>query len=490
MRHHIPFVDLDITASLFGSPSPDWKERRRKFTLRTFLNFRFAKVLEYFFVVPSLIRSTTHNINTRVMEPTSTLFQAGPVIASDNDQAKKYVRWKDDEEKAICELLKSQWEVEKASNSDTLDGTKFWPLISEKLKESGIDKTSEQCRRYWHGIIRHQPEFKDTLQFQSRNSTPAPMSNTGTNNIHGAQHLGVESRLRNDTPASMSESRTDNIPGDIGTKDTPGAMSQVDSANGEGRYYWTEDETQKLKELVLANRSSNPKDQQKVSEEFWTLISKQLETYNIHRTWLACRRRFNRICGNQVFPTKQDIIPHSDDSLPNLYEPKADIVEDGDTGYMDQDQDQDDEPSPRRGDRKRMSRPPWTDEEHNRLVQLLKARRELEDKDESLEKLSNNKLFTLVSKQLKQYLIEKSAGACTLYWSSKGFLRSGFDINSPALYQSGRDFRTPSALPALSPVGKDIAEAFSRLPQQHFDDSSIVRGFRKVWHPIHCTILY
>jgi Myb-like DNA-binding domain len=473
----------------------------------------------------SFFDKNTKSSATPAMEPSmesSALSQSDSVIASD-DQTKKYVRWKEAEEKVMCELLKSQWEMEKV-NSDTLTGTKFWPLISEKLKESGIDKTPAQCSRYWYAWARHRPEFKDTLQFTSRSNTPsASISNTGTDHTQSAQSLGVQTRLRSNTPAAMSKTAADNIPGasfnivtenttramsqvgsgkfsstmsKIGTYNLPGvmfktgqdntsaSMSQIDSDNAEGNYRWTDGETQKLRELVLAYRSSVLKNQQKVSDEFWTLISKQLETYNIHRTWAACRRRFARTSNNQVSPTKQVIeLDSSNSLLPRLSGFQWDIGDDGDTtGYMEEDQDQ--EPSPRRGERRRMSRPPWTDEEHNRLVELLKARRELESKDESLEKLSNNKLFALVSKQLKQYLIEKSAGACTLYWSNKGFPRSGFDINSPALSQQGRDVRKSSVLPSLSAVGKDIAEAFSKLPQQHFDDSPIVKGFRKVCIPL------
>jgi hypothetical protein len=217
----------------------------------------------------------------------SALSRSVPVIASD-DLTKKYVRRKEAKEKAMCELLKTQSEMEKV-NSGTLTGTKFCPLISEKLKESGIDKTPAQCSRYWYAWARHRRECKDTLQFTSRsNTSSASIPDTGTDYIQSAQSLGVQTRLR--------------------------------------------------------------------------------------------------------------------------------------------------------------SRPPWTDEEHNRLVELLKERRALESKDESLEKLSNHRLFALISKQLKQYLIEKSAGACTLYWSNKGFARSGFDINSPALSRQGRNVRESSVL--------------------------------------------
>jgi hypothetical protein len=151
-------------------------------------------------------------------------------------------------------------------------------------------------------------------------------------------------------------------------------------------------------------------------------------------------------------------------------------IDGADAGYNEEEE----EEELRRGSRQRISRPRWTDEEHNKLVELLKARRELESRDENVEKLSCWKLFVHVSKQLPQSFIDRSARACQHYWNSKGFERSGFDINSPSSPHPGNRMGKQSVLQPLSPLGKDIADTFSKLPQQHFDDSLVVKGFRKV----------
>ena len=59
---------------------------------------------------------------------------------------------------------------------------------------------------------------------------------------------------------------------------------------------------------------------------------------------------------------------------------------------------------------------------------------------------------------------------------SKGAARSGFDINSPFPPQAANQRSNQG----LSPVGKDIEDAYSRLRHQDFDDSTVIQNFRKV----------
>jgi hypothetical protein len=262
------------------------------------------------------------------------------------------------------------------------------------------------------------------------------------------------------------------------------SMSKSKKENG-GMARWAEHETQKLRELVIAKRKSMGEDKKELGLAFWTSISQELENNQIHRSPQACARRFQRTSklGATEPGLGSDDTPDPMPEKASPYYPKpnnegTDTDADADDGSK-SDLNDGDTPygEPRRGSRKRVSKGVWTDEEHNRLVQLMKARRQLESEDESLEKLSNYKLYALVSKQLKQYLIERSAGACNLYWNNKGFARSGFD-NSPAISQEGN--LRKSSTRELSPVGKNIENAFSRLPRQDFDDSPVIQGLRKV----------
>jgi hypothetical protein len=336
--------------------------------------------------------------------------------------------WKEEEYAKLCELFHAQWDIEKVSEQKTT-ALQLWSLMSKQLLEHGIKKTSSQCMTRWYYHVRFRPEFKDTFQFSA---IPKSKLNTGN---------------------ALSK-------------------SQVDLHNDNHNSRWKKDEMRKLKELVLAYRSSTLQDQQQHGMPFWALISQQLESHDIYRSSQACAVKWRRYNSDQVSPTTPDV--DSDDILPSLCGSKLDN-DDADV----------EEEEPRRGSRQRISRPRWTDEEHDKLVELLKARRELENQDEGVEKLSCWKLFVLVSKQLEQSFIDRSASACQHYWNSKGFQRSGFDINPPTLLQPGRDSGKSTVLDQLSPLAKDIADAFFRLPQQHFDDSPVVEGFRKVWHLIH-----
>jgi hypothetical protein len=424
-----------------------------------------------------------------------------------------------------------------------LNGTRFWPLISATLKECGFDRTPDQCRGYWYGVVRLRLEFKDTLLFRSvteRSNTPASMASkteaevtsgpprTGTRSSPGSlfntgpEEAGLISNEINntlgakigssDTSGSMFQAVLDNTLGSMsetatnpGGDDTPRSMSQTMADIG-SMARWSENETQKLRELVLAKRGSVAEDQKEIGITFWKSISQQLENNEIHRTWQACARRFQRtnnhesqttepvIDPEETQPSSFRVDPYNEKEVTHLKSRIADEnsteddgsksdLDDGDTPYGE-------DGERRRGTRKRVSRPAWTDEEHTRLVQLLKARRQLESEDESLKKLSNNKLFALVSQQLKQYLIDRSGGACNLYWSSKGFARSGFDINSPAAALAGESRKSSDQ--QLSPVGEDIADAFSRIPHQDFEDSAFVQSFHKVRNPdtLYSPLLY
>jgi len=298
----------------------------------------------------------------------------------------------------------------------------------------------------------------------------------------GAEHAG---ETATETPKTRSDLSFQSMSSAVIADHTPSsAMSKSKKENG-GMARWAEHETQKLRELVIAKRKSMGDDKKELGVAFWTSISQELENNQIHRSSQACARRFQRTSklGATELGLRSDDTP---DPTPDKASPyylklnnegtdtdadaddgsKSDL-NDGDTPYGE----------PRRRSRKRVSKGVWTDEEHNRLVQLMKARRQLESEDEKLEKLSNYKLYALVSKQLKQYLIDRSAGACNLYWNNKGFARSGFD-NSPAISREGN--LRKSSPPELSPVGKDIENAFSRLPRQDFDDSPVIQDFRKV----------
>jgi hypothetical protein len=397
-----------------------------------------------------------------------------------------------------------------------LNGTKFWPLVSSKLKECGFDRTSEQCRSYWYGTIRVRPEFKDTLQFRTfndRHSTPLAMATmTGTGITSGPTKLGTtpQSLFSTDTGESRTGTRSSsNSSFSTGAEQdtsrtksggtaqaTPSSsMSQMAKDNG-AMSRWKDHETQKLRELVLAKRSSTTEDQKELGVPFWTSISQELANSGINRTWQACARRFQRTNqGSHIaepsFQSKDAAVdpmpgklyhaePNNEDTDAEEDDGSRLDLDNGDTPYGE-------DGEPRRGSRNRISKPAWSDEEHNRLVQLMKARRALENEDESLEKLSKNKLFVWVSKQLKQYLIDRSPGACTLYWNNKGAARSDFNIDpqGPALNgiskePSGNGISGLSAMEELSPVAKDIEDAYDRLPQQDFDDSPFVQSFVKV----------
>jgi hypothetical protein len=400
-----------------------------------------------------------------------------------------------------------------------LNGTKFWPLISAKLKECGFDRTSDQCKSYWYGQLRLRTEFKDTLQFRSvneRSSMPLSMaSKTETDTTaSGASKFGIRSssgsfssieagtgtasgsllntgaehaaETATETPKTKSDLSFQSMSRAVIEADhTPSlAMSKSKKENG-GMARWAEHETQKLRELVIAKRNSMGEDKKELGVAFWTSISQELENNQIHRSSQACARRFQRTSklGATEPGLRSDDTPDPMPEKASPYYPKpnnegTDTDADADDGSK-SDLNDGDTPygEPRRRSRKRVSKGVWTDEEHNRLVQLMKARRQLESEDERLEKLSNYKLYALVSKQLKQYLIDRSAGACNLYWNNKGFARSGFD-NSPAISREGN--LRKSSTPELSPVGKNIENAFSRLPHQDFDDSPVIQNFRKV----------
>lgn len=424
-----------------------------------------------------------------------------------------------------------------------LNATKFWPLISATLKECGFDRTPDQCRGYWYGVLRLRPEFKDTLLFRSvteRSSTPVSMaSKIGTDFTSGPSRTGTRSNSGSlfntgaEEARSISNEVNNTLGAEAGSGDTSGSMFQAALDNTLGSMSktatkpggddtsrsvsqnivdigsmarWSENETQKLRELVLAKRSSVAEDQKELGITFWKSISQQLENNQIHRTWQACARRFQRTNSHESQTTEPAIdsdetqsslfhvdlynekeVTHSESKIADEDDEEDDgsksDLDDGDTPYGE-------DGEPRRGTRKRVSRPAWTDEEHNRLVQLLKARRQLESADESLNKLSNNKLFALASQQLKQYLIDRSGGACNLYWTNKGFARSGFDINSPATPQAGGSRKSSDQ--QLPPVGKDIADVFSRLPHQDFEDSAFVQSFHKVRDPeaLYSLLLY
>jgi hypothetical protein len=202
--------------------------------------------------------------------------------------------------------------------------------------------------------------------------------------------------------------------------DTTISMSQPSTNNGTISR-WTESETQKLTELVSAKRSSMAKDGKGAGvAAFWKSISLDLEKSQIHRSWHACMRRFSRVNGDESGTVEPAMDPdathsslfcvepydenkgqtthpksridHNDDSEADYDGSKSEL--EGDTPYG-----EDEDGALRRGVRKRVSRPAWTDEEHNRLVQLVKARRQLESEDPKLIKLNPSKLFALVSKQ-------------------------------------------------------------------------------------------
>lgn len=413
----------------------------------------------------------------------------------------------------------TRWSLQKDAN-DKLNGTTFWPLVSAKLQECGFDRSSEQCRSYWYGQLRTRKEFENTLKFRSvteRNSTPLYMvsktttdtasisfklgaldtpgssfrtdagAKTGTRNTLGSLfNTGTEDSAENPQTRSGGNPRLRSGTITIGADGTASSsMSQSAKENG-GMARWTERETRTLRELVLAKRSSMPEGQKELGVPFWTSISQQLETKQIYRSWQACARRFQRT-NNQESDTKEPVTG-SDDNFSrsfgskrnnesSLYQSKRGNEEDTDvddgskSDWDDGDHLYMEDGERRRGSRKRVSKPVWTDEEHNILEELLKARRALEKEDLSLKVLSNNKLFALVSQQLKQYQIDRSAGACTLYWNNKGFARSGYVIDP-----SGER----SSINASSPAGREIEDAFSRLQHQDFDDSPVIQAFREV----------
>jgi hypothetical protein len=359
----------------------------------------------------------------------------------------------------LADSISSRWQLEK-DGSGKLNGTKFWTLISAKLKECGIDRTSDQCRSYWYGTLRVRPEFKDTLQFRStsgRNGTPtvaAPKTWTAVNEESseirtcsdsaalfstGAEESKAVSLLENnkmlqgetatgDTPGSMYQAATENFIGFMSETtdfiddegDTTISMSQP-STNSGPTPRWTERETQKLTELVVAKRNSVAKDGKGVGVgAFWKSISLDLENSQIHRSWHACMRRFARTNGDEsgtAGPAMDPDATHSslfyvepyNDDKGQTTHPKSRIKhnDDGEADYdgskseldVDAPYGEGEDGEPRRGARKRVSRPAWTDEEHNRLVQLVKARRQLESEDPKLIKLNPSKLFALVSKQ-------------------------------------------------------------------------------------------
>ena len=362
----------------------------------------------------------------------------------------------------LADLVLSRWQLEKDS-SGKLNGTKFWTLISAKLKECGFDRTSEQCRSYWYGTLRVRQEFKDTLQFRStgrpdgRNGTPIVATSKTLTAVNeessthrtrsdsaalfstGAEESKAVSVVENnkmlqavtvigDTPGSMYQAAAENGLGLMSETtgviddegDTTISMSQPSMNNGITSR-WTERETQKLTELVSAKRNSMAIDGKGAGvAAFWKSISLDLENSQIHRSGHACMRRFSRINGDEsgtvepamdpdathsslfyVEPYNDDKgqithpksrIDHNDDGEADYDGSKSEL--DGDTPYG-----EDEDGELRRGARKRVSRPAWTDEEHNRLVQLVKARRQLESEDPKLIKLNPSKLFALVSKQ-------------------------------------------------------------------------------------------
>ncbi|KAE9363467.1 hypothetical protein N431DRAFT_356145 [Stipitochalara longipes BDJ] len=460
----------------------------------------------------TIMASTTNIKNSSIPAKMASMAQGRMSQAppANEDQIKR-PRWSDDEDKTLCDILKTQWQLEKDSLGK-LNGTKFWPLVSAKLKKCGFDRSSDQCRSYWYGAIRLRPEFKDTLQFRGfneRHSTPLAMtSNTGTDITSGSSKIGAstaQSLYSTDTDESKSRARSafsslSNAGAEhetprtkSGGTDTPSSSMSQTAKDNASMARWTDHETQKLHELVLAKRSSMTEDHKELGAPFWTSISQELANIQIDRTWQACARRFQRT--NQGSYAAESGLP-SDDAAGNpmpgkLYhvEPNNEDteVEDGGSrlGLDNGDTPYGEDGEPRRGTRKRVSKPAWSDEEHNRLVQLMKARRELESEDENLEKLSNNKLFGLVSKQLKQYLIDRSAGACNLYWNNKGSARSDLNIDPRAPCSDGMSRKSSgegglSAMQEFSPVAKDIEDAYDRLPQQDFDDSPFVQSFLKV----------
>ncbi|PMD23133.1 hypothetical protein NA56DRAFT_61387 [Hyaloscypha hepaticicola] len=359
----------------------------------------------------------------------------------------------------LADSVSSRWQLEK-DDSGKLNGTKFWTLISAKLKESGFDRTSEQCRSYWYGTLRVRQEFKDTLQFRSTsgcNGTPTVATSKNLTAVNEepskdrtrsdsaalfstvAEESKAVSPVKNykmlqamavtgDTPGSMHQAAAENglefMPETTGVIDDEGdttiSMSRPSTSNG-SISRWTERETQKLTELVSAKRNSMAIDGKGAGvAAFWKSISLDLENNQIHRSWHACMRRFSRVNGGEsgtvepamdpdathsslfyVEPYNDDkgqtthpksTIDHSDDGEADYDGSKSEL--DGDTPYG-----EDEDGALRRGARKRVSRPAWTDEEHNRLVQLVKARRQLESEDPKLIKLNPSKLFALVSKQ-------------------------------------------------------------------------------------------
>jgi len=396
----------------------------------------------------------------------------------------------------------SRWKLEK-DGSGKLNGTKFWPLVSAKFKDCGFDRTSEQCRGYWYGTLRLRPEFKDTLQFRAfndRHSMPLAMASTAGTDIASGSSKSTPQTLSRSVVGDIAPLATTEAGGtprymakSMLVEGSPSSSSVSQTAKDNGSMFrWNDHETQKLREMVHAKRSSTTEDNKELGIPFWSSISQELANNGINRTWQACARRFQRtnpgphlaepgLQSDQLAGIMPGKLYHTDpdnDDTEDDDGSRSDL-DDGDTPYGY-------DGEPRRGTRKRVSKPAWSDEEHNRLVQLMKARRKLESEDESWEKLSNNKLFGLVSKQLKHYLINRSAGACNLYWTHKGSARSDFNIDPRVPYSDGISKKISSGegeLPAkqeLYPVAKDIEDAYDRLPQQDFDDSPFIQSFLKV----------
>ncbi len=308
--------------------------------------------------------------------------------------------------------------------------------------------------------MRVRQEFKDTLQFRStvgRNGTP---SDAASKTLTAVNEESSKDRTRSDSAALFSTVAEESKKVSLSENnkmlqemtvagDTPGSIYQAAAENGLGFMSettgviddegdttismsqpstnngtisrWTERETQKLTELVSAKRSSMAKDGKGAGvAAFWKSISLDLESSQVHRSWHACMRRFSRVSGDvsdtgepamdpdathsslfYVEPYPDDKgqtthpksrIDHNDDGVADYDGSKSEL--DGDTPYG-----EDEDCAIRRGARNRVSRPAWTDEEHNRLVQLVKARRQLESEDPKLIQLNPSKLFALVSKQ-------------------------------------------------------------------------------------------
>jgi hypothetical protein len=123
----------------------------------------------------------------------------------------------------------------------------------------------------------------------------------------------------------------------------------------------------------------------------------------------------------------------------------------------------------------------WTDEEHENLLRILKARRELEE-DNEVEKLSGLQLWTFVSQLHQQSGFDRTWEACKTYWQNAGRSRSGFDERakpSSKIGTEGRLFESkPSSVSSLwSPVN-ELEDSIMAL-ESTFADNPTPRNFQK-----------